>query len=932
VTSDDATAPVTHELVGRVEEKRALANIVDPTHDGRRICLVDGPAGAGKTALFDYATQVAAERGATILRAAPAAAEASLPYAALVDLFATVPLNVVDRLPSVQQRAVRATLLHDAADDAPDVQHAVARGFLEALRELAAANTVLVAVDDIHWLDPATARALQFVVRRLGALRVRVLLTRRSSEGEEWSEILQRAVPDEARLVIPLGPLGVDDVARLLESKLGLRLPRPTVVDLHRRSEGNALFALELGRAMRDGTEAANERIGIDRSDDLTRLLAARLAVLSPEARRAVLVSAAASRPSTTLLIDLSGSAGTAEALQSGIIRSEGDRIRFAHPLYASVASSLAGDTEWRRVHAALADRVGDEDESALHRALGTNEPSDSVASELELAAERATARGAPETGAQLAEHAARLTPQSDQAGQRRRLVATSDYLLAAGDPHRARSILTSLVEQLDPGAERADILWRLADAVGDDLPLSVRLAEQALTEAGDDADVKISIHLALATFSWLSGDLRGSAEHCRAAAALAEAADNEQLTAIAVAELAHANAVLGVPTDDGLVERALEIESRLDSFPPGARPSFQLAIVYVYTDRLDEARPLLDAELQRVIASGDESARVAVLFRMAELELRAGNWGPALRRATESTALAGQAGIEQEQCVAQTSLAAVAAHLGRTDEAAASAQRALAIAVANGDRMSIIRTRGVLGFVALSSGNIAAADEWLAPAVRDIEQMGVGELSIYGVVQNQLDALIVLGRLDEASALADLTADKAGAGQRAWHVAVAARARARIAAITGDEEEAFAQISIALDAHERLPQPFELGRTLLAKGSIERRMRRRSAARESINAALEIFDELGAALWAEMAAAELARISGRTARSGELTETEQRVAALVAEGLSNGEVAARLFVTVRTVEAHLSRIYAKLGMRSRVDIARWAGRRADSP
>jgi DNA-binding CsgD family transcriptional regulator len=197
-----------------------------------------------------------------------------------------------------------------------------------------------------------------------------------------------------------------------------------------------------------------------------------------------------------------------------------------------------------------------------------------------------------------------------------------------------------------------------------------------------------------------------------------------------------------------------------------------------------------------------------------------------------------------------------------------------------------------------------------------------VGELSISGVVQNEIEALVSLGLLELAEEVIGFVEEKGRPSGRAWHEAVAARGRALVAAARGDDVSARAYVENALLAHERLPQPFERGRTLLAQGVIERRAKHRAAAREALTRALEVFDELGAPLWAEKAAAELARIPGRRQSSGALTETERRVAVLVADGLSNKEVAARLFVSVRAVESNLSKVYAKLGVRSRTQVA----------
>jgi DNA-binding CsgD family transcriptional regulator len=197
-----------------------------------------------------------------------------------------------------------------------------------------------------------------------------------------------------------------------------------------------------------------------------------------------------------------------------------------------------------------------------------------------------------------------------------------------------------------------------------------------------------------------------------------------------------------------------------------------------------------------------------------------------------------------------------------------------------------------------------------------------MGELSVSQVVHNEIEALVALGHLAEAEDVITFVEEKGKPTQRAWHEAVAARGRALIAAAGADVDAARTHLERALAAHERLPQPFELGRTLLAQGTIERRAKRRGEARASLTRALEIFDDLGAPLWAEKAANELARIPGRAPAARELSETESRIAELVASGLANKEVAARLFITVRTVEGNLTRIYAKLGVRSRTELA----------
>jgi DNA-binding CsgD family transcriptional regulator len=298
---------------------------------------------------------------------------------------------------------------------------------------------------------------------------------------------------------------------------------------------------------------------------------------------------------------------------------------------------------------------------------------------------------------------------------------------------------------------------------------------------------------------------------------------------------------------------------------------------------------------------------------------------------ARRSVSIALHAGTAQEQTVALMIHGLVQAHLGDLDEASNAATAAKALAEEGGDRIYGTRAAAVLGFVELSRGDAAAALAHLSPATAELREGQMGELSISQVVQNEIEALVALGRLEEAEATIAFVEEKGRPTRRAWHEAVAERGRALVASARGSFDEARQHLERALDAHERLPQPFELGRTLLARGTIERRAKHRGDARAALTKALEIFDQLGAPLWAEKAGAELARIPGRAPVSGELSETERRIAELVASGLANKEVAAKLFVTVRTVEGNLTRIYSKLGIRSRTELAALLGGKTSS-
>jgi DNA-binding CsgD family transcriptional regulator len=227
-----------------------------------------------------------------------------------------------------------------------------------------------------------------------------------------------------------------------------------------------------------------------------------------------------------------------------------------------------------------------------------------------------------------------------------------------------------------------------------------------------------------------------------------------------------------------------------------------------------------------------------------------------------------------------------------------------------------------VLGFLELSVGDPAAADRILRPLAARLASFGWREPSVYGELPNAIEALVELGELGEARRLLAELQDRLTRIESPWGEASAGRSEGLILAADGDLAPAVAALERALTVHDRLPQPFDRGRTLLALGAVQRRTKKRGAARQTLQQALAVFEELGAVLWAEKARSELARVGGRKPAGDELTPTERRIAELVARGRTNKEVAAQLFVTPRTVEGHLTRIYEKLGVRSRAELA----------
>ena len=351
-----------------------------------------------------------------------------------------------------------------------------------------------MAVDDVQWLDEASASVLGFALRRLAAAPAAILIARRSDGSEPVPLGLERAFPEERLWRLPLGPLSVGATHRLLRERLGVSFRRHTLVQLHQRSGGNPFYALEFARALEQSGDLAIPA-------SLSGLVSARLAALPEDVREALEPIALLSEPTISIVEAVASDPTTVlerlrEAQAVGILELDDDeRVRFSHPLLAAQVESELEPRRRRLLHRRLAKLVGDVEQRARHLALGADRPSTRVADELETASAVAASRGATGAAAELAELSLSLTPTSAPDGVllRRQLLA-ADQHYASGDVERLRAILEPLVEQLPPGVERARVLRRLGETSFDDFERSERLLEQAFIEAETDARLKAEI------------------------------------------------------------------------------------------------------------------------------------------------------------------------------------------------------------------------------------------------------------------------------------------------------------------------------------------------------------------------------------------------------------------------------------------------------
>ena len=890
--------------------------------------VIDGEAGIGKTTLFDATSTKARERGFAIFWCRPAAAEAAFSFAALADLLSPVLPEGLERLPGPQRRALAAALLLDELEGSAPDKRAIAFGVYQLLRERGG-SPLLIGVDDVQWLDAASASVLSFALRRLAAAPAAILVARRSSGGEPAPLGLDRTLPSEQLRRLRLGPLSLGATHRLLRERVGVSFPRPTLVQLHETSGGNPFYALELGRALeQSGRRAgASERLTVATS--ISGLVSARLAALSKDVREVLEPVALLSQPTVSIVeavtsdpTTVHGRLRTAEA--AAVVELDDGRVRFNHPLLAACVEAELDPRRRRSLHRRLAELVGDPEQRARHLALGANGPSGEVAKQLESASAIAALRGASVAAAELAELSVSLTPgdAGEQVLRRRQLLA-ADHHYASGDAKRSRAILERLLDQLPAGSERAKVLRRLGEYSPNDLEKSERLLEQAFLEAASDPRLQAEIVTPRVSTAALRHGPAVAVQLARNLARVVEDSGDPVLLAMFLAELSFSELLSTEGLTPGVLERALELEQYVGPLPSPTTPTLIDGVRLMYADEHASARETLQRAHDAAVTRGSESGRDRALQFLTLLECRAGDWRRADEYAEELLQAGEQWGLELEGAPTLWLRALVDAYLGRLDQARARATEGVARSRAWNEQTFLARNLAVLGLIDLFTGDYPAAAETLGPLVRRRQESGAGEPSGFPPRELAIEALIAVGDLDEARVQLAWLEEAARRRATLWPLAMGARCRGLLQAAEGDLEAALASCEQALKVHERMRVPFERARTLLIYGTILRRAKRRHAAREAIEEALSIFELLPAPVWAEKARAEHARIGGRAAAGGGLTPSERRIAEVVAEGKTNKEAAAAMFISVHTVEDALKRIYRKLGVRSRTEMSR---------
>jgi DNA-binding CsgD family transcriptional regulator len=911
-------------IVGRERELREVdALLLDAA---TRALVIEGEPGIGKTAVWRAAVERAEEAGLRVLSCAPVEAEAKLSYAAVADLVDELADAFVDELPEPQASAISVALLRSEPTGAPPDTRTVGTAVASLLKRAASDAPVLVAVDDVQWLDRPSGTALAFAARRLGGVPVSLLLTRRT---ETSSSALDTALgPDVTR--IRLAALSVASIFHIVREALDRSLSRPALLKIEQLSRGNPLFALELARALSDaGRPGEPLRV----PDTLGDLVAERLAGLPSATLDALLAAAASASARLSVLRGVlpdDPAEQLAAAERAGLVELADGRVRFRHPLFASAVYSAAGSEARRRCHRQLAAVAEDPEEAARHLALAATEPSEDVANALDGAAARATTRGAPDAAGELSELAARLTPPDRARAAQVRLIAAAEAFALAGDPERARSLLAPVfgeeMEREDRG--RALSLLGRISWHEDGFPEAIARLQEALQFLeGPRETAPIRFNLAFAYVS--IADPAAASEQARLALEEAERAGEPGLLAEALAVSAMVEFMAGRGTARTKLERALELEDRRRPADLIMRPSSVAAMIAVYEARLSDGCERLYELRAWAFERGDEAAVPFLLDHLAWAEWWRGDLAASERAAEEALELSVQTGSKLNRTAPLVHRAIVRGLRGEIDAAFED------VALATGLFQEVGWTFG-LSFAATAAGAInvarrdpAAAAEALAPLIEATEAAGVVEPVWTYFVPDAVEALTALGEADRAERLVDDFEAQARRLGRDWALAESARCRAVILLERGELGDALAAAEDAVARHDSLELPIERGRALLALGRVHRRRREKLLGKQALEAAQAAFEGVGAVLWADQAAEELPRVGLQRRNQTGLTEAEERVARLAAEGRTTKEVAQLLSVSPKTVEATLSRVYGKLEIRSRAELGAWMANRS---
>ncbi len=889
--------------------------------------LVYGPAGIGKSTILDTLA-LAVRRGEgsarpAVLRAAAAEVESGLPYLTLVDLFGGALAEHGSLLPGHLRAALDAALLRTAPPASAQDELAVRLAVLELVRVLANVAPLLIVLDDAQWVDEPSVAVLRFVARRVVGLPVRVLAAERTSATGQLPTRTDLLPPPSAEL--PVQPLRTEELDALLRQRFGTALTRQTLARIGAACDGNPLFAVELGRAAIEHGEPAAAVEPLPVPDRLRRLLSARLAALPGETMPALLLVAAAARP-TRALLERGGVAvddDLAAPVGAGVLKIGPEYIGFAHPLLREMVYADAVPAARLAAHAKLATVVDDPVERARHLALARPHPDESLADTLADAAAVARRRGAPHIATDLAREAAERTPDPYRAAKRRLEAARHAY--AAGLIPEAQELAGAAMRGAD-GSDEANRRTRvgarllLIDLVGQDWSRVGPLLDAAFFDAEEVPELAARVRLYRAWKADYDGDIEAALIELKLAEPLAEAAEATDVLVEILALRGVIEAPMNMQGSEEVLERAATLSRGLP-LSSGVVTARQWATgARLRRGDVPEAVRRVEALRVAVERAGTVYDLAGVLHVVSIVYSRAGRAADALAAGRYCLRLFSELGLATYG-PGLLDGALVELGGGTLDAAEDYARQAIAASADAGDDEWLKAGYATLGQVLLLRGDPASAVEHLRRAWQLEQRRGPVDPAVIIWHADYIEALVGVGaREDAAAVLAEVRAQTHRLGRDVVTLGLD-RAQALLTAAGGDPRAAGEQLEAALRTWATHPYPFEVARAWHVLGAVERRAHRRAAAREAFGEALGRYAAIGAQPWREAVAADLARLDG--GRSGSLSPTELRIVELVRQGATNRDIARGTFLSIKAVEANLTRLYRRYGVRNRDQLAR---------
>jgi DNA-binding CsgD family transcriptional regulator len=902
-------------LVGRERETARVDALLDGARSGTSgTVVITGEPGIGKTVLLDYAVDQA--HGMSVLRARGVESETELPFAALADLIQPL-LGSLDEIPEVQASALRAALGLGPA--AGDDRFTLCAGLLSLLGAAADDRPVLAILDDAQWIDRSSLQALVFAARRLEAENAAILIALRPAS-------LEAAFGGLEQLVLR----GLDESAATSLVEAAGQSIAPVVADeLVAATAGNPLALLEASGVLSPGQLAGTEPLPgpIPTSETLERAFLTQVEELPEMTQRALLIAAASPSNDFEEIVAAVERAGLASdaldpAEQAGLTTADGVRFEFVHPIVRSAIYHGAPAVQRRTAHHALAGAGGER--RPWHLAAASERPDPAIAAELQQTATTSSGRGGHAEAASALEAAARLADAPDS--RARLLRDAADEARRGGQTAKALELLEqALTEARDPAlVARIQHLYGVIEMWSvSALKAYERLDAQSRRIEASDPERAAWLLTDAGWAAFMGGEVTLGRSAAERAVALADGRGGlmEVLSSavLGIALLLQGERAAAEP----LLRQHVPLIEGTEFLERGYAVAWPAAQALVWMEDHDRARDVFERVIEGARAKSSPSVLPYTLTGLAELDFRTGGWARAYANATEAVVLARETEQPAALSFALAGLARIEAAQGRADDCRLHTAEAFDLGEGGvGAGSVVVYTAAALGLLELGLGRVSEAIAPLTRVAEEVRAHGLLQPTVLHWAPDLIEALARAGRRAEALELLEELEASAESSLSIWALGAAARCRGILA-----DDEFETTFGRAIELHESLGAPFDVARTQLCLGERLRRNRQRKEARAVLRAAIERFERLGAAPWLERATNEL-KASGETVQpaatiaTNELTPQELQVALAVAKGATNKEAGAALFLSPKTIEAHLGRVYRKLGVHSRTQLA----------